>query len=277
MGAYDPSSSFNSAAGYGDITFYGTLIPEEADFERLKYDSSFGPINFELFGDRMSITIDIFNPSGYSFYSLDSSIVSVFEDNMLYLSPDGWYRLVQNFDVSTAQNHSLQYIEDPQGNIGKIGIITEYPIVTINGYWNAYAVYPLIISLMGINPVKDFDFTVYDSITDDPSAGVEMDFQSSYWYKREGDASTFRFAIPADSSITVKCSNAYDIIGGSGTITIGGDTSAYSVSSPSSPFKFNTFDSSAKIQAATTTIVTYAVLDGSASFKSYKTGYSEEE
>ncbi|HPI81768.1 MAG TPA: hypothetical protein PK122_00845, partial [Candidatus Paceibacterota bacterium] len=174
LGTYDPSSAFNSAAKYDDVIFYGTLIPSETDFQRLKYDSSFGPINFELFGDRMSIMLDIFNPNGYSFYSLDSSIVDVFEENMLYLSPDNWYRLIRNFDISTAISHSLQYIEDPRGNYGKIGIITEHPIVTINEYWNAYAVYPLIISLMGINPVKDFDFTVYDSLTDEASVGIEM-------------------------------------------------------------------------------------------------------
>jgi len=158
----------------------------------------------------MSIMLDIFNPNGYSFYSLDSSIVDVFEENMLYLSPDNWYRLIRNFDISTAISHSLQYIEDPRGNYGKIGIITEHPIVTINEYWNAYAVYPLIISLMGINPVKDFDFTVYDSLTDEASVGIEMDFQSSYWYNREGDSSTFSRYIPLGTSDSIGIPNSYD-------------------------------------------------------------------
>ena len=61
---YDPSSEFNTAANYNDIDFYGTLSPSEEDFVRVKYDASFGPINFELFGDRMSITIDLFDQIG---------------------------------------------------------------------------------------------------------------------------------------------------------------------------------------------------------------------
>lgn len=276
-GEYDPTSTFNSAAGYNDIIFYGTLSPDISDFERLKYDSSFGPVNYELFGDRMSIMVDIFSPENSYLYSLDSSISRDFEENMLYLSPDGWYRLVQTFDVSTAQDYSLQYIEDPLSTGGKILIITDQPIVTINDTWNSYAVYPLIISLMGINPVKDLDFTVYDSLTDDPSVGIDMNFQSSYWYNREGDASSFSFEIPLDSSIAIKCSNSYDIIAGSGTITIGGDSSIYNVVSPASPFKFNTFDSSAIIQATSNTVITYAVLDGTATFKSFKAGVSEED
>jgi hypothetical protein len=274
-GDYDSSSGFNSAAGYGDIVFYGVLTPTISDFQRLKYDSSLGPINFELFGDRMSITVDIFNPASYNFYSIDSSFADVFEPNMLYLSPDKWYRLVQGFDISTALDHSFQYIQDPTSAANKISIITEKPIITINEYWNAYDVYPLIISLMGVVPVKDFDFTVYDSITEEPSLGIDMDFRSSYWYRRDGDASTFSFTVDADSSIAIRCFNSYDIVGGSGTIIIGSDSSTYS-GSLSSPFKFNTFDSSATVQATTKTVITYAVLDGSASFKSYKDGYSEE-
>jgi hypothetical protein len=272
----DPSSGFNSAAGYGDISFYGVLIPGIDDFHRIQYDSSFGPINFELFGDRMSIDVDIFNPASYYFYSIDSSISDLFEDNMLYLSSDNWYRLVQKFNLNTSLSYSFSYIEDPVVTSNKIALITEQPIITINNYWNAYAVYPLTISLMGINPVKDFDFAIYDSLTSEPSLGIEMDFKSSYWYKREGDSSTFYFEVGADSSIAIKCSNSYDIISGSGSITIGDESSTYNVSSPLYPFKFNTFDSSAIIQSTSLTSITYGVSDGSSNFKSYKDGYSEE-
>jgi hypothetical protein len=262
-GSYDPNSQFNSAAGYGDLSFFGTLEPSEEDFQRVKYDSSYGPINFELFGDRMSIIVDIFDPASYSLYSLDSSVSDTFEDNMLYLSPDGWYRLVQDVDVSTSVNHSLQYIDDPTSQGDEIAIITEYDIITINEKWNSYAVYPLIISLMGINPVKDFDFTVYDSST--------LDFKSSYWYNRDGDASTFSLTINSGNNDMLKCQNAYDVVSGTGSITIDGSSRNYT-----SGFKFNTFDGSAYISATTKTVISYAVLDGSASFKSYKEGYSEE-
>ena len=277
-GIYDASSNFNSAATYGDIEFYGNLIPTEDDFERLKYDSSYGPINFELYGDRMSITIDIYDPSNYSIYSMDASIVNLFDDNMLYLGTNNWYRLVQNIDISTNINNSLSYTEDPTTVFDKIIIFTEDPIITIDGFWNAYAVYPLIISLMGINSVKDFDYTVYDSSTvnfNDYNTSA-LDFKSEYWYKREGDVSTFNFYINKDSSGTISNINSFQIVAGDGSITIDGDTSTYASTSLTNPFIFNTFDSSASIDASSLTIITYAVLDGSTSFKSYKEGYSEE-
>ena len=266
-GVYDPSSNFNSAALYNDVEFYGILTPSEADFERVKYDSSFGPINFELYGDRMSLEIDIYSPSEYYVYSMDASVSDLFLENMLYLGPDSWYRLVQYFDVSTSLDHSLRYVEDPTTITEDLIIITEDPIIAIDGFWNAYAVYPLAISLMGINPVKDFDYTVYDSST--------LDFKSEYWYKREGDASTFNLYV--DSSQAVLCHSSFEIISGSGSIYIGGDSSTYNVSDPNNPFKFNTFDNSAWINPSTSTVITYAVLDGSANYKSYKDEYSEEQ
>ena len=262
----DPSSGFNTAAKYSDIEFYGTLIPAEDDFTRVAHDSSFGPINFELYGDRMSITVDIFDPANYSVYSMDASIIDLFQDNMLYLAPDNWYRLVQYFDVSTALNHSLRYADDPTTTSNDVIIITEDPIITVDTFWNAYAVYPLTISLMGINPVKDFDYTVYDSST--------LDFKSEYWYKREDDVSTFDLYI--DSSKAIFCQGSFKITKGTGSITIGGDSSIYDATDSTTINGFNTFDSSAFIEATTNTTITYAVLDGSIIFKSYKTGETEE-
>jgi hypothetical protein len=273
-GAYDSSSNFNSAADYGDVEFYGILTPTEDHFERVKYDSSYGPINFELYGDRMSLEIDIFDPSGYSVYSMDASITELFLENMLYLASDNWYRLVEYADVSTTINNSLRYLEDPTTVFNKIVIITEDPIITVEGKWNAYEVYPLTISLMGINPVKDFDYTVYDSSTIWDSS--TFNFKSEYWYKREDDASTFSIYIDASSSETIKNINSFQIIEGNGQITINGDTSTYSSVSPASPFIFNTFDGSAFVESNSATVITYAVLDGSTTFKSYIEGESEE-
>ena len=263
-----PSSLFNAAADYSDIEFYGTLSPTEEDFERIAADASFGPINFELYGDRMSITVDLFDPANYSVYSMDASIVDLFQDNMLYLAPDSWYRLVQYFDVSTAINHSLRYADDPTSSGNNLIVITEDPIITVDTFWNAYSVYPLTISLMGINPVKDFDYTVYDSSI--------LDFKSEYWYKRENDASTFNVYIAADSSKAMCCQGSFKIVEGLGNITIGNISFSYNAAGGSNVDGFNTFDSSAIIEAISDTIISYAVLDGSTVFKSYKEGESEE-
>lgn len=275
-GTYVPNSPFNSASNYADIKFYGELIPTIDDFERIKYDSSFGPINFELFGDRLSLYVDFFDSSSYNLYSIDSSLSNLFHKNILYISPDSWYRQIQYFDISTNKKNSFQYIEDPLSESDKISLMTTHQIVTVNGIWNAYGVYPLIISLMGINPVKDFDYTVYDSSTADPSVNLVMDFKSDYWYKREGDASTFSLYINADSSVVVDITNTFEIIKGNGNITIGGENILFNIFSPADYFKFNTFDSSAIINATTATTITYAILDGSTTFKSFKSNSSEE-
>jgi len=270
--ACDPSSGFNSFGNYEDIEFYGIFTPLEEDFQRVRYDSSYGPINFELFGDRMSITIDIFDPSDYTVYSMDASIKDLFEDKMLYLGSDYWYRLVQYVDVSTAINHSFRYLEDPTSIFNNLIVITEEPIITVNNKWNSYTVYPLTISLMGINPVKDFDYTVYDSSV----SHNDMDFKSEYWYKREGDSSTFNFYVTDNSSGTLQNINSFKIIDGSGVISIGEDSSTFNVINSANPFIFNTFDNSAFIDASSATVITHSILDGSTTFKSYLDGVSEE-
>jgi hypothetical protein len=264
----DPSSNFNNVSHYNDLAFYGVFNPTINDFEKISFDSSFGPINFELYGDRMSIMLKIFDSTPYYVYSLDASIVSKFEDNILYLGPDNWYRLVQPLDLSTSvSNKIFEYFDDPTTLDDKIIIMTEQPIVTINNLWHAYGVYPLTVSLMGINPVKDFDYAVYDS---------SLGFTSNYRYNREGDASTWTINLGTGESRIIDSRGSYEITGGEGAITINGSTAIFTSTSPLNPFRFNTFDNSAFILITSPAIVTYTTLDGSALFKSYKTGYSEE-
>jgi hypothetical protein len=257
---------FNNVSHYNDVEFYGNFLPSEEDYIRRPYNDVFGPINFELYGDRLSLDIDIFDPRPFHLYSLDSSVSELFEDNMLYLAPDNWYRLVDYFDVSTATARSLRYSDDPTTIFNKALLPTEHSIVTVNEKYNAYSVYPLVISLMGINPVKDFDFTVYDSSI--------LDYKSEYWYKREGDSSTYKFITNSQKELKIR--NSYKILEGTGNIDINGSISSYNVSPGGNPFGFNTFNNNAIIYPDTSTLVSYSDIDSSAEFKSYKEGYSEE-
>lgn len=264
----DPSSFFNAGAKYDDICFYGVFNPSSGDFERISADSSYGPINFELYGDRMSIMIKPLNSENYHTYSLDASIIDKFQNYMLYLCHDNWYRLIQNFDVSTSISvRTFQYVDDPTTDDDRIIVITEKPIVNVENKWNVYGVYPLTISLMGINPVKDFDYTIYDS---------SLGFTSNYNYKREGDVSTWSLLLATGESKTLSIRNSFKITNGTGSITINGDTQSYSGTSEISPFNFNTFEGSAYIQASSNSIITYGIIDGITNFKGYKSGVSEE-
>lgn len=267
-GLYDPSSNFNNAADYGDIKFYGVLEPSINDFERLKYDSSYGPIDFELYGDRMSIMINFLDSSINYFYSFDSSLVDLFTDYTMYMGTDEWYRIVNTFDITTSINHSYDSIVDPHEEADKNIISTSNKIFTINGKWNAYSTYPLIISLMGINPVKDFDFTVYDS---------SYGFESEYRYDRSDDENTYKFTISENGSLYITNRNAYEIISGSGRIEIGTESSIFSATSVN-PFYFNTFESSAYIinNSISDIVVTYNQIDGSFNYTSYDASMSEE-
>ena len=262
----DPSSGFNNGAGYSDLQLYGIIDPTIDDFEVVAYDSSYGPIGFEIYGDRMSLMCNFVDPSNHYIYSIDSSTRDLFEDNVLYQSTDGWYRLLQDFDVSTAQNYQSLFVEDPKEFDDNIIVITEYPVILVNeNQFNAYGVYPLSLSLLGINPVKDIDYTVYDS---------SLGFESQYWYDRSDDVDTTKFVIDASGTSTINISqrNSFEIESGDGTIEIGLESSTYSAG-----FKFHTFDFEASINATNPTTIVVAPLDGSAQFTSYKNGFSEED
>lgn len=260
----DPSSNFNTAGGYNDLKFYGVLTPTVSDFERIRYDSSYGPINFELFGDRMSLTINFQNAESNHLYSFDASVGNLFTEYTMYMGTDKWYRLVKPFDISTAINHSYNYIVDPEEENNNLIVKTSNQINKVAGKWNAYSTYPITISLMGINPVKDMDFTVYDS-------SLGLGFESKYWYDRSDDSSTYYLNIPEDSSNYINCRNSYEITAGDGSIFINNKISSYSGS-----FNFNTFDGSAFIIANSNTTITYNQIDGSKTYYSYTSGDSEE-
>jgi hypothetical protein len=265
----DPSSGFNTAAQFVDITLFGRLTPNSGDYEQVSYDASFGPIDFELYGDRLSLTTNFIDTSDLYVYSIDSSVADEFTDNVMYLSNDDWYRLIKDISVNTTTEHSYLWVTDPVNSGERIVVMTSHELVKTNDTWNAYNVYPLTISLMGINPVKDFDYTVYDESS--------LGYKSDYWYSRDGDASTYEIFLSSGSSTNIGIRDSFNIIGGSGTVTIGPDVSTYSGVTPTSPFGFNTFEASANILASSDTRITYAPLDGSKSYSSYDSSLSEED
>jgi len=262
----DSSSNFNSAAEYDDISFYNIIDPTIDDFSRISPDSSYGPINFELYGDRMSLMINIINPEGYYTYALDSSISDLFTDNVLYEAGDGWNRLIQEFDISTGIEYTSKYVEDPTSSNNDCIIITEYQIdLAQDNLWYGYDVYPISISLMGINDVKDMDFTVYDSTSG-------MDFKSSYNYDRAGDEDTYNLTLKGGETKIIEGRNSFQVLSGVGSIEIDGSILAYS----NSDERFNTFFGEAVISASTPTIITYNILDGSYNYSGYDPSISEE-
>lgn len=259
--------TFNTGASPSDISFFGRLTPSSEDIEIVSCDSSFGPINFELFGNRQSIMFDFIDPSTYSIYSLSSIYKSLFQDFVMYLSEnDEWYRLIRDtgVEINETNIYNYLYVEDPVESNDNIIVMTQNLIKLVNGnIWNAYAVYPLIVSLMGINPVKDIDYTVYDS---------SIGYESEYWYDRSDDPSTYFFSLSSSESKYIDTRGSYNIISGSGVIQIGDDSSIYYPG-----FKFNTFFGDASIMTSSNTVITYNTLDGSANFPSYVPGSSEED
>jgi hypothetical protein len=143
--------------------------------------------------------------------------------------------------------------------------MTKTPIQLLKGKFNAYSIYPLNISLMGINPVKDIDYTVYDQ---------SLGYSSQYNYKREDDVSTYSIYIFDAENYTLDIAGSYIIKSGTGNKTQGGITIPYSAGS-----LMNTFspDSSIYFEATTPTIVTYAVLNGTFNYKGYKDGSAGNE
>jgi len=259
----EPSSTFNNAANYNDIIFYGVFEPSINDFERIEYDASYGPINFELYGDRMSLMINFYDFKSYKAYSFDASAASLFSDYNMYMDTDNRYRLITSFDISTNINRSFYYITDPHELDDKCLIKTIKQINTIKGIWNAYKTYPISISLMGINPVKDIDYTVYDS---------SLGFESEYKYNREDDIYTY--SITSKTPFFINDRNSYEITEGTGTIYIKNNNQTFNITSDN--FPFNTFEGSAYIVPNDVNVtVTYNTIDGSFNFKGYNTSSEE--
>jgi hypothetical protein len=262
----DPSSGFNSASNESDVTFFGRLTPTSADVQVVNFDASYGPINFELFGNRRSIFVDFFKRQNnllYSFY--DTSILQKFVTNILYQGYDDWYKLIQNFSISTdLSTYSYQYVLDPLSIETKWLIQTKENIQTINNVWNAYSLKDINISLMGINSVKDIDYTVYDN--------VNLNTQSEYWYKRDDDVSTYQIVIEAGDSSVFDIRNSYQILSGTGSYSHGSDPGIIYAAGD----KFNTFFDNVTVITNTKTVITYNVLNGNKTYKSYTTGINEE-
>lgn len=261
----DPSSGFNGASSESDITFFGIFTPTNNDVEIIKFDSSYGPINFEIYGNRRSISIDFFSQQNdllYSFY--DTSILVKFEDPLLYQGYDNWYKPIQYFNINTnLNNYNYQYVLDPLSLENKFLIQAKEDIQTLNNTWNAYDLTPINISLMGINSVKDIDYVVYDSST--------LNFTSEYEYARDNDVSTYQILIPAGNNSVFSIRNSYVVISGTGTILSNGSYTLYTSGS-----NFNTFFGNITLTAATDTIVTYNILDGNKTYSGYTSGVTEE-
>jgi len=258
----EPGSPFNSAAGYTNINFFGVFNPSVGDFTRLDADDEYGPINFEIYGDRMSIQVPFKDSNDKFLYSLDKSYGDFFQKYMLYMGEDSWYRLINKFNIN---DYEFRYVYDPTDS-DKILIETNTILLPLGEKWNARKPYPLSVSLMGVNPVKDFDFTVYDS---------SIGFESEYFYDRYDDSSTYYHVIEENNEFILESRGSYKIIDGEGEIYIGLESSIYDASI-NNQFTFNTFDDNARIVTNTKTTITYNVIDGSKNYETYNTGVSEE-
>jgi len=268
----EASGTFNSSGNPADIKFFDVITPDASDFNRISYDASYGPIDFELYGDRMSLIINLIDVSQYHVYAYDASVSELFSDNVLYDTSCGWNKLIQDFDISTGIEYTSQYVENPVSNLNSAIVITEDSInLGGDNVWWGYDVYPISVSLMGINPVKDIDYTVYDSSTSG------MNFKSDYWYAHDNDASTYTNDISIGHE-TITARNSYEIIQGEGAVLIDGSSLAYDATEGHAHtyFTFNTFFGSADVSATTSTILKYNILDGSHNYTSYDASISEE-
>jgi len=244
----DSLSGFNNAALASDITFFGRFTPILSDLLTIEYDSTYGPIDFEFFGNRQSISVSFLNRGLNNFYSVAAinNILDKFETPTLYQNLAGWYKSIVNFKVGV---NTYQYVQDPFSLEDNVLIMTSDEILLLRDLFNAYNIYPVNISLMGINQVKDIDFTV-----NDPVLGVT----NEYSYSRQNDISTYSMFVGADSSVAMTVKGSFVISQGDGIAYQKDYYTGYSAGS-----LMNTFDASLILAATTPTFITYAVLDGS--------------
>jgi len=260
----DISSGFNNQNVLPNVTFLGRFTPSHSEYSILNYDASFGPINFEFFGPRQSIEVPFILRNDSNFYSFNASnsdILNSFESTVLYQGKDLWYKRLLDFDISV---NKYLYVKDPLGDENSYIIQTAEDINTVSNIFNAYSIYPLTISLMGINPVKDIDFNVYDSSS--------LKYQSGYSYRREDDSNTYKLSIEASSNYCLDIQGSYIIEQGNGIYLKNGNSVSYNPGTA-----FHTFDSSIYFESITDTIITYAILDSSYIYSGYSDSYNEED
>jgi hypothetical protein len=250
----DINSGFNTTADASDMIFFGVCTPSEEEVNLIV------PIGSEIFGARRSFTYSFIDRNNSYLFSIDSSVANNIEEHMLYTAIDSRNKKFLSFDVS---NNQHMYVLDPINSDGNILLKGDDQPYVIKSKMNGYAVYPLTVSLMGINPVKDLDYTVYDSELDE-------NYKSQYWYKREDDEDCFN--VVTDTSLIITTPASFEITTGTGSITIGNVKTSYS-----SPFVFNCFSNYAFIEASTLTIISHQTLSATSDFKSYKSGATEED
>ena len=258
----NPGSPFNTASAADDVNFFRFFVPDSSDFTTISFDASYGPITYELYGDRRSIEVNFVNASDNILWSFasDDKILQKFQDNMLYQELNGKYRLIRKFDLNS---NYLNIVRDPITSDERVLIMTPSPINLFHGNWNAYAVFPMYFSLMGINPVKDIDYTVYDA---------SIGSTSEYVYTRDGDASTYFVTLGSTETHTIDFRASFEVLSGDGSILTNGIYVPYT-----SATKFNTFNADRTIIANTPTVVGFTtVLDGSTLFMGYNPHIKEE-
>lgn len=260
----DASIGFKRTASPDDITYYGVYTPTIEEFTRIDYDASFGPIDFELYGDRQLFTINFIKPGQKYLYSFNNyeRIISKLPKYVLYQGDDKWYRDILKININ---NKRFQYIKDPTSLEDRMIFITEVPVMLINSIFNGFSIHPLSLSIMGINNVKDLDYTVYDSST--IFKDNQMNFKSEYHYNRNDDISTYYLNINSGDSYILDIRDSFKIISGTGTL----NNTIYN-----SGDIFNTFDNNITINASTNTIITYDELDGSTNYLGLNPHVSEE-
>ena len=276
----DVSSNFNDNGAASDMSFYGAFHPSEDNYnvfegyynnssnsEILDYNLG-GPFSFELYGDRLGIFVN-FLESNYNLYSLTDNVNELYADYTMYMGADKWYRLIKPFEIITNSGiFKTLHVTDPNEINNNSIIQTDKKIFTIKNHWNAYDTYPVSISLMGINPVKDMDYIVYDS---------SLGYKSDHWYKREDDVSSNYLLLGINEYHTFTDRNTYTINEGQFSWESSNpvNTGSHDVV-VDGVFNFNTFDGSILIKPISKIKVTYNQLDGSLSFNSYDSSISEE-
>lgn len=262
-----------------DLNLFGVITPNKDDIEILSYDASYGPINFEFYGDRKTITVNFIDQESYNFYSIPKDEQNELKRYMYYYdSNDKQYKLFEPFTISTEVDHVEVYVDDPTSLEDRILLKTKTPASIRKNTLNVYDVYPLTISLLGINPVKDFDFKVYDShLGEKLSFNRSEGYKSEQWYKREDDKKTYQIDVLNNEERIFSTPSFYEIYEGTGTIKDLKTGTTENYDADSSMFKFNTFDSSIKVTSDDIlTRIRRTYLNDDKEYYSIKDEHSEE-
>lgn len=206
--------------------------------------------NFEIYGNRIKYNINSLKLGDNKMFTLHDANYDNISEKTVYKCVNNYIKLL-NINELCGLNGLCIINPITDG----LSIFTKYTPNTTMGYITLYNLSDFHFNIFSINQIKDFDFTVYDTLYD--NNGILNNFTSSFNYNRSDDYRLSLIELYAGEEKTITDTSAFKIISGKGKykIDFSSDYLEYDANIELN-VNFNTFTGNIHIIAMDDTIIT---------------------